>query len=68
MSLGALLIPCQDPVMAEYITIMIINNKSPGKKSAIFRDLLGSTSDDILPAQITTELEDRKCGSPTNAD
>jgi hypothetical protein len=22
----------QDPVMAEYITIMIINNKSPGKK------------------------------------
>ena len=41
---------------------MIINNKSPGKKSPIFRDLLGSTPNDILSAQITPELEDRKCG------
>lgn len=28
---------CEDPVMAEYITIMIINNKTPGTYSSMSR-------------------------------
>jgi hypothetical protein len=32
------LIAFKDPVMAEYITIMIINNKSPGENGSVFGD------------------------------
>lgn len=45
-----------DPVMAEYITIMIINNKTAGesKLALVQIHLLNPNS----PAQITSELED----------
>jgi hypothetical protein len=43
--------------MAEYITIMIINNKTPGEYSAgVWRN----GADGAL-AQISQELEDREC-------
>lgn len=48
-----------DPVMAEYITIMIINNKTPGALTAykdVTRFLLTAFA---LTAQITSELQER---------
>ena len=51
---------CTDPVMAEYITIMIINNKTAGT-STTSATLLGWMTDTAChTAQITSELEDRK--------
>lgn len=48
-----------DPVMAEYITIMVINNKTPGWVKVLhFAPLLTP-----IAAQITTELEDRMFSS-----
>ncbi|KAI0645234.1 hypothetical protein C8Q79DRAFT_911627 [Trametes meyenii] len=37
--------PDADPVMAEYITIMIINNKTPAQISSELEDLIGSDFD-----------------------
>ncbi|KAH9855977.1 hypothetical protein C2E23DRAFT_773433 [Lenzites betulinus] len=37
--------PDADPVMAEYITIMIINNKTPSQISSELEDLIGSDFD-----------------------
>ncbi|EKM53415.1 uncharacterized protein PHACADRAFT_211115 [Phanerochaete carnosa HHB-10118-sp] len=37
--------PDADPVMAEYITIMIINNKTPAQISSELEDLIGSEFD-----------------------
>ena len=46
-----------DPVMAEYITIMVINNKTAGA-SAVLSKKMEALTLPLSPAQITTELED----------
>jgi hypothetical protein len=46
-----------DPVMAEYITIMIINNKTAGASNTMLAGNYCSRS--LTIAQITSELEDR---------
>jgi hypothetical protein len=58
-----------DPVMAEYITIMIINNKTAGR-STFLPDLGHFTLVGLIltfsatTAQITSELEDCKLHMP----
>lgn len=50
-----------DPVMAEYITIMIINNKTAGTSMLLLTALVRSVLTlSVTTAQITSELEDCK--------
>jgi hypothetical protein len=51
-----------DPVMAEYITIMIINNKTRGK--FLNQTTLSFFFDESFPDQISSELEDRAFYTP----
>ncbi|KAI6046459.1 hypothetical protein EDC04DRAFT_3006885 [Pisolithus marmoratus] len=49
--------PDADPVMAEYITIMIINNKTPAQISLELEDLIGSDFDPSFTDWLFTEAE-----------
>lgn len=60
-----------DPVMAEYITIMIINNKTPGTSISCSRPWALALVSSVLTlsattAQITSELEDCKHHIPSD--
>ncbi|KAG6920193.1 hypothetical protein DXG01_004962 [Tephrocybe rancida] len=48
--------PEADPVMAEYITIMIINNKTSGRLQSSYPRQFPADSSDVV--QITSELQD----------
>lgn len=50
----------QDPVMAEYITIMVINNKTAGPSHSVSHFSRDKSAHHTSPAQITSELEDRE--------